>query len=54
MLDHVEYATEVDNYNVLARIPFIGLRIPLKYVLPLTTYNLHLTSPLSHVLPCRL
>ena len=30
VIEHDEYATEVDNYNILARIPYLGLRIPLK------------------------
>ena len=30
VIEHAEYASEVDNYNILARIPYLGLRIPLK------------------------
>ena len=30
IIEHAEYATEVDSYNILARIPYLGLRIPLK------------------------
>ena len=30
VIEHAEYANEVDSFNILARIPFIGLRIPLK------------------------
>ena len=30
VFDHSEYAIDVDNFNILALIPFVGLRVPLK------------------------